>query len=186
MAKREMAKKKSGEQVEEPIQVNPINDVNQEQNIEVPIDPVNEVVIQNTESESKTEEKSVEAPVEKKSEEQKQETEDVIAPTDLILKVESRSTLGKVSPDDFTPSAEGWYTSFNDAKKRYNPGVFSNNQIGKFGTLRVFEDGSVEFVTHTDFEKRKKRFEESSEGFTVKLVSEDHGVLEYKRIEIQF
>ena len=55
----------------------------------------------------------------------------------------------------FNPGAT-WWTSANDTKNRFSAGVFVNTQLGKYGTLRVEENGTLQYLKHTDFKKTTK------------------------------
>lgn len=103
----------------------------------------------------------------------------------LVLSPGRRSVVGKLE-ENFQPSAEGWWTSENDTKSRYNAGIYSNNFIGTFGTFRVIENGQVEFVKHIDFEKRVARTGKEFEKFKAKKMSEKNGLIQVAEILIQF
>lgn len=76
--------------------------------------------------------------------------------SDVVLTLGKENIVKSTIEDKFSPSNTGWYTTSNDTKKRFSAGVFLNSQIGKHGTIRVDENGTVQYIKHTDFAKTTK------------------------------
>lgn len=121
------------------------------------------------------------------TEEKSDDVESIESPNIKVqIKPDERSIIGNVwNPEGFKPSEMGWWTTENDTKRRYNSGIFTNTQSGKFGTIRVCENGMFEFVKHQDWEKRKERTEDHVDVFRVINVSENHGLMGQQWIEIE-
>jgi hypothetical protein len=84
-------------------------------------------------------------------------------PVYVVLKVgKTATTNGTVNIElNFKPSESAWFTTESDKKKRPSFGIHMNTQLGKFGTLRVNEDGTIAYLKHSDYDIRVKKHKDT-------------------------
>lgn len=139
-------------------------------------------------------EKAPEAPEEDVVEDVQPAVIEVKAPTSSFVELfvdKASSVTGYVDPEKFAPSLSGWWTTDNDKKKRPSFGIHINTKIGKFGTIRIDEDGKIVFMKHTNFDQLVKEYKKEilTKGSVidefVAVKRDDKKVLETKKIFVK-